>query len=495
MSVPQSVADVLHEHVTLELECLDRLYLNGYIPQLQCEGGVVQFFRKHRGAPFASSALMGPISAAFVREIERFVHQHQIPVVEFAKGQRKDDVAQEHLRRFTREEGLLFVGKAQEKAAVYRTQKRRHPETGQPYPWIVRGTAMVNHYYFYGVDREFGPFFIKFCSYFPYAVKVCLNGHEWLKRQLTQEGIAFTPLDNGIGSCADPERMQARAQELSPVDIERFFHKWLAKLPQPFTRADQEASYVYQLSILQAECSLTQVLARPLAGRIFFEEVIRENLDLGRPDQVQLIFERRIMKRTPGRFRTRVLTEGVTPTLHVDYKKSRIKQYHKEGRALRTETTINDTRDFGIGKRLVNLPALRAIGCAAGCPLGVTAPGRRNDQSGLPDLRRRTPGHAAAGGGGRTTGVGAAADRSDGASAAASAAAVSVPGPRVHQRGVPRAVCGPAGAGPQHIDPGTDELSVAAAEVAWADHTDAWLSPLPGDGDRAAHRVVHDPRL
>lgn len=121
----------------------------------------------------------------------------------------------------------------------------------------------------------------------------------------------------------------------------------------------------YDLSILQSEYSLTQVLDRPLAGRIFFEEVIRENLDLGRPDQVQLIFQRRVNKRTPGRFRTRVLTEGVIPSLHIDYKRSRIKQYFKEGRALRTETTINDARDFGVGKRLSNLSALRQIGFQA----------------------------------------------------------------------------------------------------------------------------------
>jgi hypothetical protein len=104
------------------------------------------------------------------------------------------------------------------------------------------------------------------------------------------------------------------------------------------------------------------VLDRPQSGRIFFEEIIRENLDLGRPDQVQLIFARRVTKRTPGRFRTRVLTAGVIPSLHVDYKNSKIKQYHKEGRALRTETTINNTRDFNINKGLKNLPALREIG-------------------------------------------------------------------------------------------------------------------------------------
>jgi hypothetical protein len=86
---------------------------------------------------------------------------------------------------------------------------------------------------------------------------------------------------------------------------------------------------------------------------VFFEQVIRDNLDVGRPDQVTLVFGRRLMRRgpraTPRRFRTRVITEGVTPSLHVDYKHTTIKQYHKEGRALRTETTINDTRDFHLG--------------------------------------------------------------------------------------------------------------------------------------------------
>jgi len=159
--------------------------------------------------------------------------------------------------------------------------------------------------------------------------------------------------------------MQALADGLSAEKIEALVRKWLARLPQPLTAADRDAGYDYDISILQAEFSLTQVLDRPLTGRLFFEAAIRENLDLGRLGQVQLIFERRITKATPSRFRTRVITEGVTPALHVDYKRSRIKQYHKEGRALRTETTINDTRDFYIGKRLKNLPALRQIGFQA----------------------------------------------------------------------------------------------------------------------------------
>ena len=159
--------------------------------------------------------------------------------------------------------------------------------------------------------------------------------------------------------------MQRIANELDATKIDTMFRKWLRRLPHPFTAAHRRAGYRYHLSILQAEFALTQVLDRPVTGRGFFEEVIRENLDIGRPDQMQLIFNRRVSRRTPGRFRTRVLTEGVVPSLHVQYKKAKVKQYHKEGQALRTETTINDTYDFEIGRALRNLPALREIGFAA----------------------------------------------------------------------------------------------------------------------------------
>ena len=186
-----------------------------------------------------------------------------------------------------------------------------------------------------------------------------------MKRQLDQKGIAYEALDNGVLSCDDPKQVQRICDALSAEKIDALLRKWMRRLPHPYTAQDRKAGYRYHVSILQAEFSLTQVLDRPLSGRVFFEEVIRENLDIGRPSQVQLIFDRRVTRQTPGRFRTRVLTEGVVPSLHADYKNSRIKQYHKEGRALRAETTINNTRDFGIGKLLPNLPALRQIGFQA----------------------------------------------------------------------------------------------------------------------------------
>ena len=365
MTLAHTVSEVLRDHIVLESECIDRMYLNVYVPQLQRIGGVVWYLRGHLGQRFASTAGVAPKTEAFVADVTRFAAERGLEMISFAKHQRKDEVTQQFLRDFDAEEGVLYVGRAQEKARVVRTERRRNPRTGVAYPWVVDGSAMVNHYYFYCVDEDFGPFFLKFCSYFPYNAKLCINGNEYAKCQLRKRGIAFEALDNGVLSCADPKALQRICDGLDDKKIDRLLRKWLARLPHPFDRSDRTAGYRYALSILQAEFALTQVLDRLVTGRIFFEQVIRENLDIGRPGQVQLIFNRRVTRRTPGRFRTRVITEGVTPSLHVDYKCSRIKQYHKEGQALRTETTINDTRDFGVGRLLKNLPELRRIGFAA----------------------------------------------------------------------------------------------------------------------------------
>jgi hypothetical protein len=263
----------------------------------------------------------------------------------------------------------LFVGVAQEKARVWRTARRRDPATGKRYPWLYQEQAMVNHWYFYGFDADFGPFFIKFCGYFPYTGQIYFNGHEYAKRQCLKAGIAFTSLDNAFGAVSDAEAVQRICDGLTDQKIYRFAGKWLARLPQPFTREDQDADYRWQLSVHQIEFSTTMALDRPVSGRIFFEELIRENLDIGRPDKVNIVFGRTIRQRgkfrTPGTFRTQVITNGACPYLYLFYKKTQVKQYLKEGRALRTETTFNQPRDLGIGKELTNLAALARAGYAA----------------------------------------------------------------------------------------------------------------------------------
>ena len=371
MTLSRTVSEVLAEHTLFEIEAIDRLLLNLYVPTLQHPRALVGYVHTQLGLPIASTAPLAAVSARFEKAIHAFAAARDIPVVHLMKGQRKDDVAHQYLGTFLAggcREGVLFIGRAQEKTPVFRTEKRRGAD-GRTYPWIVKTTAMINHWYFYGYDDDFGPFFLKFAGYFPYNAKLCLNGNEYAKRQAAKAGIAFQALDNAFAEVSDADAVQRICDGMGAPATGGLARKWLARLPHPFSPADRAAGYRYDISVLQAEFSLTQMLDRPVSGRLFFEQVIRDNPGIGRPDQIALVFGRRLMARksrpTPGKFRTRVITDGVTPSLHVDYKSTRIKQYHKEGRALRTETTINNSYDFSIGRRLTNLPALREIGFTA----------------------------------------------------------------------------------------------------------------------------------
>jgi len=278
-------------------------------------------------------------------------------VYQFHHKERKDEVANQIRQQRGVCDGIVFIGVAQEKAQAFQGKKIN----GQ-FQFTRDKTVYVNHYYFYIDDADFGPVFIKVCSYAPWGTKLCLNGHEWAKRQLEKKGIAYQALDNGFLSCAEPNQLQEICDSLGPEQIERLFRKWLQRIPLPLRPEDRAAGYDWSLSIWQMEVSLTQIFDRPLRGREFFEEILRDNLDLGRPDRVQLIFDRVVTKKTPGQFRTRVIQDGVRPSLHIDYKNFDLKQYFKEGRGCRTEGTFRNPNDFGVNKGLSNLPYLQKIG-------------------------------------------------------------------------------------------------------------------------------------
>ena len=361
-----TVESLLKDNVTLKVECVDRLDLNGYVPRLQRPQNLWWFLHEHRGCPVISPVLVKRLTDDFLRKVDRFAKTKAVPVVTFEKGDCKELIAQKKCEELESEEGVVLIGVAQETIASFRSYQKDRGQPrrlGQPPCYaFYRGSVNVNPYDFYILDRDFGLCFIKFSSYVPFAVRVWVNGHEWAKRQLEHQGIRYEALDNGFLACDAPEALQAICDRFSVEAIEAFFRKWLRRLPHPFTAEDRKAGFRYDLSILQLEMSTTQVFDRPLSGRLFFEQVIRENLDMGRPDRVSLIFDRRITRRTPGRFRTRVLTAGVTPSLRFEYKATKVKQYFKLERALRTETTINNANDFRVGKRLCNFDRLRLIG-------------------------------------------------------------------------------------------------------------------------------------
>jgi hypothetical protein len=359
-----NIADIIRHHVSLEVRCIDRIYLHAYMPNLQTSGGLCYFLSNHLGYPIPSPALFKPLHDRFVTAVEHFAARHAIPVVKFEAGQDKDAIANAHRARFMAREGVVLLGIAQEKMRAFKAHKRRTAQGSVAFDFSRQWVA-VKQYYFYVQDREWGPGFLKIGTYLPYPVKVCLNGHEWVKQQLRRQRIRFESLDNGFLTCADPSALQATCNALDPAEVQTFFDRWSHRLPWPMTPANRAAGYDHRLALNQLEVSLTQVFDRPVQGRHFFEAVIRENLDLGRPDRVGLLFPLRIRRTTPPPtygYRTRVITDGVQPSLHVEYKHSHVKQYFKEQHALRTETTINNPNDFYVNKGLDNLPHLRELG-------------------------------------------------------------------------------------------------------------------------------------
>jgi hypothetical protein len=354
------LTDILPGKIGLDIECVDRVYLNGYVKYLQMAGGLVNFIREQLHWPIPSPQALSKMSDGFRKAVDEFAAQQGLEIVTFKRGDDKDAIARARLVDFAGETGVVLIGKAQEKASAF---KGRRADQGTKV-WFVYSRQPVNvvHFYFYILDREFGLCFIKVCTYLPFEVKVYINGHEWAKQQLRKEGIGFEALSNGFATCEDPARLQAICHQLDTEKIQALFDRWVEQLPWPLTPAQRAAGYHHQLSVWQLEVSRTQVFVDADQGRALVEGLIRDNLDLGRPDRVSLIFDRQVTKRTPSEFHTRVIREGVLPCIRIRYKHSGLKQYFKDGRALRTEMTINNPQDFDVNRGLANFRRLVELG-------------------------------------------------------------------------------------------------------------------------------------
>ena len=220
-----TIASLLRDHVTLQVRSVDRLFLQAYVPKLMTGFQVVRFLLD-RGFSIPSPVLLAKIGRAYVAAIDRFAEREGIPVVRFAKGESKEQIARPYVQaaeaagRF----GVVLIGVAQERATAWRGWRRGGPD-GHPHFEFGRQSVFVNHYYFYVRDRDWGPAFVKSCAYAPFPMWVCLNGHEWAKRQAERAGLGFEALENGFRSTADAGALAAICDRLGAQDVQRFFRK------------------------------------------------------------------------------------------------------------------------------------------------------------------------------------------------------------------------------------------------------------------------------
>ena len=361
-----SAAEMVAGHVTLDLSCIDRLYLNGYVPKLQTPGGVIYFFHEHRKKPIVSPALFEPIGVKFRKDMKDWAQANGIPLVDFKSGDRKADVMAPYLdaAAATGRSQVAAIGCAQEFQQVW-TARKRDTDPGKPPQFsFTKEQRRVSVFYLYIWDETMGGGFIKVCTYFPYPVKAWVNGHEWAKRQALAAGLEFTELSNGFASCADPAALQAVCDRFGPQHVQDWFDRWTARVPLPLTGDDREGGFWWELSMRQVETSRTLVFDAGVHARAFFESLLCENMDLGRPENAELLFRRKEVRGfpsdpPPGGFKTKIDQYCELVTMNVFYKSSRLKQYLKDGTALRIETVINSPKDLRVNRRLENLPELQ----------------------------------------------------------------------------------------------------------------------------------------
>jgi hypothetical protein len=360
-----NINDVLEGHVALEVECVDRLLLNAYVPSLQVGGQVVRFITQHLGKPIPSAALLGNIGNRFRRDVKAFADTHEIPILALKKPDRSrwDDRKLDHVRpyleRAEREHryGVVAIVACQEFQWVISARNRATTPKAVCFEFF-KEERRVGVYYFYICDPDFGPGFIKICTYFPYPAKVWLNGHEWAKRQADHADVEYVALSNGFADCAQPEILQAICDSFGPQHVQWFFDRWIELIPTPFTTADRAAGYWWELSMRQVEVSRTIVFDDPRRARSFFEALVADNITIGRPERIAIVFARQVRKTTKSAFRTRVFDPGTDVKIDFSYKHSRIKQYLKDGRALRIEAVINKPSDLDVLARIEHLPEL-----------------------------------------------------------------------------------------------------------------------------------------
>jgi hypothetical protein len=356
-----NINDVLDGHVTLDVACVDRLYLNAYVPVLQVGGQVERFCKKHLGQPIASPAVIEKIGNRFRREVDAFARRHHVPVLHLSKPDRTrwDDRKLDHVRPYLgRAEssgriGVVAIVAAQEFQWVFSATKKTGKTVGVWFDWH-KNERRVSCYYFYVMDREFGPGFIKICSWFPYPAKVWLNGHEWAKRQARRARIGFGELANGFASCAQPTRLQAVCDRFGPADVQAFFDRWIAHIPTPLDDTDRAAGYWWEVSMRQVEVSRTLVFDDPRRARGFFESLVADNIGVGRPHEVAMVFARQVRTTTKEPFRGRIFSAGTDVKIDFAYKHSRVKQYLKEGErcASRPSSTSPGTSPFAPGSSI-----------------------------------------------------------------------------------------------------------------------------------------------
>jgi hypothetical protein len=344
------------ESIRFEYSCFDRILLNAVIQPLQQPAIIVGYLDRYRQVSAITKAYFRQVSESYHRWVEELASTRGIPIVEPPKGVRREQWVEPYYQALGAQDGLAVILKSRENARV-----------AVSYATVAGGNRIevcprfIWQYYFYLRDRDFGRLFVRICPYFPFNARLCLNGHEWLARRMQAEGITFEQQSNAFVVCSDPARLQQLADALTAEQVGACAERWLAELVPFFTAAERRFHGCgHRLFVSQVEYCTNLVFDERASVDRLAERLLDLNRAIGRPDKLSTVFGRRITTRYAGTLKTQIADYHLgNPVIRSEYKQGSIKQYVRDERLLRTETTSYHTPDLGIAKAVQHLPELR----------------------------------------------------------------------------------------------------------------------------------------
>jgi hypothetical protein len=358
-----SLAKRFEQDIAWEYSLIDRMRVRGHIMSMQNVCMLRMFFQQCRDVNWIEPKHLQQITQDFVQHVEAFAQKHKIPLITAKPGESHVDQAAQYLDTVAdRPEGVYCIIKVQEDTSsfVSYVPKNSPDKTRQ----IARGRRRIIHYYFFIKDRQFGTGnSIRIASYAPFTVTVCFNGHNFVAQQLRNHAIQFQMRDNLFVSVDDMAAFRRAVAALTHQAVARFCDHWVYRCINLFPPSARRKGFRYQWYIDQVERCHNLLFSSSDRLNALFARLLDNGRSIGQPHVISRLFQRRLQAhRTGGRMQR---TQQEDYCLKAWHKKTYIKQYNKQGVGLRTETSTHDVREFGIKKKLSNLPYL--LQCMDNC--------------------------------------------------------------------------------------------------------------------------------
>lgn len=359
----ETFAKLFGSLVVFVYHCFDRMVILGHMPLLTRPEHIVHFFRDVHGTYPITKEALRQRTDEYHRWVDAFARKQHIPVEWAEKGIRKEDYVRPYLRRMERQQrfGVYFIMKSMELGPSFRISAPKFPTDDPNYRLIRRQRARYTHYYFYVRDEILGPLALCVGSFLPFQITYYLNGHHFIERELLRHGFGFRKDDNAFLATADPAALQAAADRLSPAIIRQRLEHWTWTVGPKFSQNDRAAINLRRhYSLQQVEYCRNLIFRRNLPIHKLFERSCDVGLLRLTPNKITQIFGFRLTKRLRGKLQT--VLERVEHGHHVFRacaKSAVLRMYEKCSTFLRLEVLSNRLNDFGLGKSLDNLDAVR----------------------------------------------------------------------------------------------------------------------------------------